>query len=794
MGQALSTANALKPSFTRRSAALLAAAGLFVLLYNLNGQQERQRQAAGRQPGSRGGTEASVQDVRSRSRRVGVDARFLAQMKKLLPICIPGDSVGRFGNRPAVFLIGLKGALFNQIFHKDFVCEESRITVSDLHRVDPGLFQSRSNWKDFLRISVCLDFVTLLFGITWNRFSGFNGHVVKAIVSRDRKTFLARAIVEFGYMMWPMSVVNNSLKMCISALALSFRKRLTRYAHEQYLKDIAFYKISHVDNRIQNPDQLLTQDIDKFAENLSHLFSDIGKPLVDIILFAWKLGEAIGREAPIYMITYFLLSGSILRAMSPPFRKLNAIEQKFEGDFRFTHSRIMTYSEEIAFYGGGEREKSLVNSSFDKILRHVKKIYRLRFANGILDSVLYMGKLGADPTKIMEDYSRNSGYLVNLSQAVGRLILAGRDLPRFAGYASRISELFEVLEDVNKGRYERTISSNEANITKGITPADIKGRVIIQDSAILFDHVPIITPNHDVLIKDLSFKVEKGMNCLIMGPNGCGKSSLFRILGDLWPLFDGTVKKPSASKLFYVPQKPYLALGTLRDQIIYPDTKSQARSKGYNDEILLELLNVLHFDYIVEREGWDSVRDWTEALMGSEKQRVAMARLFYHKPQFAILDECTSVFNTEIEGAMYRHARELGITLLTVSHRQSLFNPLIIFMDENCDLSFNTMNGYFVSMAKAIMNSESLKKVIQRSHFHLRKVKHPHLLVFQVKTNLITQFLLSKKGKVKMKEKKLTMKIMAQRVVGPIKSALLKLNLPLPSILSAARPTPFGIV
>ncbi|RIA80538.1 ABC transporter transmembrane region 2-domain-containing protein [Glomus cerebriforme] len=591
---------------------------------------------------------ANGQDNRNRKqRRIGVDARFLAQIKKLLPICIPG-----IASKESALLVSLAMVLIAR------------------------------TWLDI-----------------W--FSGFNGHVVKAIVSRDRKTFIARAIVEFGFMMWPMSIVNNSLKLTISALALAFRTRLTRYAHEQYLNDITFYKISNIDNRIQNADQLLTQDIDKFAENLSHLYSDIAKPVVDMALFAYKLGEAIGREAPFYMIAYFFVSGALLRAISPPFGKFTAMEQKLEGDFRFTHSRIITHSEEIAFYGGGERERAVVNGSFDKIVRHVKKIYRLRFANGIFDSVLvkycatmtayyllarpvfdpkyateFMGKLDSDPTKIMEDYSRNSGYLVNLSQAVGRLILAGRDLTRFAGYTSRVAELFDVLEDVNKGRYERTMvnnDSNEANISRAVTPNDLKGKVITKDGVIIFDKVPIITPNNDLLVKELSFKVETGMNCLISGPNGCGKSSLFRILGDLWPLFDGVVTKPSASKLFYVPQKPYLALGTLRDQVIYPDTKAQARSKDFNDDELMELLNVVHLGYLAKREGgWDAVQDWADVLSGGEKQRIAMARLFYHRPQFAILDECTSAVSVDVEGIMYTHARTLGITLFTVSHRHSL--------------------------------------------------------------------------------------------------------------------------
>ncbi|KAG0241304.1 ATP-binding cassette sub- D member 3 [Actinomortierella wolfii] len=622
--------------------------GLSVLLAYIlvRRQQTRAKRQARQQRQATGTSTGGDKQTGGKNRRVGVDRHFLEQLKKLLPICIPG-----LASKEAGLLAALATVLIAR------------------------------TWLDI-----------------W--FSGFNGTVVKAIVSRDRKKFIAKAVIEFGIMMWPMSIVNNSLKYTISALALSFRERLTKYAHDKYLNGITFYKISNIDNRIQNADQLLTQDIDKFAENLSHLYSDIAKPLVDIVLFAYKLGEAIGREAPFYMIGYFFLSGMALRAISPPFGKYTAQEQKLEGDFRFTHSRIIAHSEEIAFYNGAEREKEGVNSSFDKIVRHVRKVYTLRFANGIFDSVLvkylatmtayyllarpvfdpayateHMGMVSADPTKIVEDYSRNSGYLVNLSQAVGRLILAGRDLTRFAGYTSRVSELFDVLDDVNKGRYERTMVNKDgsSSTNKSVDTKGLKGKVVTQDGVIIFDKVPIVTPNNDLLVKELSFKVTTGMNCLISGPNGCGKSSLFRILGDLWPLFGGTVTKPDPSKLFYVPQKPYLALGTFRDQVIYPDTKAQAAAKGYDDRKLHELLDIVHLGYLIEREGgWDSVQDWADVLSGGEKQRVAMARLFYHQPQFAILDECTSAVSIDIEGIMYEHARAVGITLFTVSHRSSL--------------------------------------------------------------------------------------------------------------------------
>lgn len=116
-----------------------------------------------------------------------------------------------------------------------------------------------------------------------------------------------------------------------------------------------------------------------------------------------------------------------------------------------------------------------------------------------------------------------AGYLVNLSQAVGRLILAGRDLTRFAGYTSRVSELFEVLDDIKKGRYERTMvakADGASSQSASVNTNDLKGRVVTQDGVIVFDKVPIVTPNNDVLVKELSFKVTRGTDVIIAGPNG----------------------------------------------------------------------------------------------------------------------------------------------------------------------------------------------------------------------------------------------------------------------------------
>ncbi|OWR51574.1 ATP-binding cassette sub-family D member 3 [Danaus plexippus plexippus] len=541
----------------------------------------------------------------------------------------------------------------------------------------------------------------------WTKESGFMALIALSLISRtlcdlwliQHTTLVEGSIITMNLNEFRRLLTQLFISMplwSIGEVKLRLRTNLSLHLYQQYLKGFTYYQVTNLDNRISNADQLLTTDIDKFCDTVIDLYSNISKPMLDISIYLYRLTVNLGPSTPGIMMAYLLVSGIFLTYLRKPTAKMTVQEQKLEGEFRYVNSRLITNSEEIAFYQGNHREQLTILASFYKLTRHLRNFLNFRVMMGFIDNIvakyiaITVGFYAVSRPFFVKDHNllttgteqdRFQHYytygrmLVKMAEGIGRLVLSGRELSKLAGLTARVTQLRHVLEDINKGNYKRTMVERQAN---GNGPPMLlspgAGKIIYQDKIIRFDKVPLVTPNGDVLIKELTFEVKSGINVLVCGPNGCGKSSMFRMLGELWPIFGGTLTKPPKGKLFYVPQRPYMTLGTFRDQVIYPQIQQEMIRRGRTDEELLKFLDIVQLSYLVTRDGgWDAVEDWMDVLSGGEKQRIAMARLFYHAPQFAILDECTSAVSVDVEGQMYRYCREMGISLFTVSHRKSLW-------------------------------------------------------------------------------------------------------------------------
>ena len=149
-----------------------------------------------------------------------------------------------------------------------------------------------------------------------------------------------------------------------------------------------------------------------------------------------------------------------------------------------------------------------------------------------------------------------------------------------------------------------------------------------------------------------------------------------RIVAGLWPVYRGLVSRPRSvgtDGIMFLPQRPYLSVGTLRDQVIYPDSEMDMRDRGRRDIELKRVLEEARLGYLPDREGgWDTRKEWKDVLSGGEKQRMAIARLLYHEPRYAFIDEGTSAVSSDVEGLLYENCKEKEITLITISTRASL--------------------------------------------------------------------------------------------------------------------------
>lgn len=528
-----------------------------------------------------------------------------------------------------------------------------------------------------------------------NRLAKVQGFLFRAAFLRRVPIFF-RLIFENLVLCFLQSTLHSTSKYVTGTLSLRFRQILTKHIHAQYFQNMVYYKMSHVDGRIPNPEQRIASDVPRFCSELSDLVQEDLIAVTDGLLYTWRLCSYASPKYVFWILAYVLGAGTMIRNFSPAFGKLMSKEQQLEGEYRQVHSRLRTHAESIAFYGGETREESHIQEKFRTLVRHMSVVLHEHWWFGMIQDFLlkylgatvaviliiepfFSGDLRPDTStlgraEMLSNLRYHTSVIISLFQSLGTLSISSRRLNRLSGYADRIHELMTISRELivqDTSSLRRNGSSN----------------YVTEANYIEFNNVKVVTPTGNVLVEDLTLKVESGSNLLITGPNGSGKSSLFRVLGGLWPLVSGHIVKPGVGsdlnkEIFYVPQRPYTAVGTLRDQLIYPLTADQEVEPLTSSE-MAELLKNVDLEYLLERYPPEEEINWGDELSLGEQQRLGMARLFYHKPKFAILDECTSAVTTDMEERFCAKVRAMGTSCITISHRPALvaFHDVVLSLD-----------------------------------------------------------------------------------------------------------------
>jgi len=444
-------------------------------------------------------------------------------------------------------------------------------------------------------------------------------------------------------------------------IGISWRRWLTYQFLGKYFKDRAFYELTF-NQTIDNPDQRMTDDINTFTQKSMLFLLEMVSAVLQLIAFSGILWS-ISRTLVMFLVVYAIIGTAVtFGVFGKPLIGLNFQQLRREADFRFSLIRIRENAEAIAFYQGEAREASQVKKRFAEVFGNYTKLIKRTlglnlFQYGYSFATLIVPCIIIAPRVL-------SGEL-----EVGRVVQAAGAFTAMLSALTVFVENFDILSAFAAG-IERLHTFSQSLAVR--SPADAKlGDTLerLEDSRLELDRVTLQTPNYQrTLITNVSLAVDQGQGLIISGVSGGGKSSLLRAIAGLWNSGSGTIRRPKLEEMLFLPQHPYMILGTLRSQLLYPIIDREVP-----DDELSQVLQQVNLPDIVERcGGFDTEIDFSKVLSVGEQQRLAVARVLLTKPSYVVLDEATSALDVENEQRLYLQLKATSSTLISVAHRSTL--------------------------------------------------------------------------------------------------------------------------
>ena len=538
------------------------------------------------------------------------------------------------------------------------------------------IFVSEMKWKVIgLLVLLCLFSISMTAVGAGLSFVGRD--FITSLTVKDKEDFFHQLYRYMGVFVLatPFAVMYRYTE---ERLGLLWRGWLSRRLIDLYFSKRAYYRLMN-DERIDNPDQRITEDVRSFTSQSLSFFLILFNSAMNVLTFGWVL-YTISVNLVAAVVLCALVGSLITYFVGRPLIPLNFAQLKKEADYRYKLINVRDNAESIAFYRGERKESNRVRERLTSALDNLKLIinwnrnlsfftnwynYVVPIVPTVLVAPLYLeGKIE------FGSVVQAGVVFMSVLNALSIIVLNFGGLSSFAAVITRLGSFWEVVIEPE-------------HIDEKLSVVAIEER-----DAIGFNHVTLYTPKRDrAVVEDLSLMLGSHESLLITGTSGSGKSSLLRLFGGLWSAGSGTVIRPTLRETIFLPQRPYMVLGSFRSQLVY-----SIRDRSITDDELAEVLNKVGLHNTLARVGgFDKQLDWTNMLSTGEQQLVAFARLLLSGARFAFLDEATTALSAQGELNMYKLLKESVTAFVSVGHRESLeqFHDGILDLTGNGEWQFD---------------------------------------------------------------------------------------------------------